>query len=177
MARKKKKSEAATVALRVEEILRLRIDGAEFHDLVQYASEKRWGISERQLRTYIRRADELLVERLDRNRRRVVARHLVQRQALYARALNAADYRTSLAILDSEAKLRSLYPEKGVAELVKLAAAQAQKLDELERRHAAGTHPSPAPEQRPPAGSTDGQHADGDGSHRDVPPGPSPTHA
>ena len=81
MAKKrKKKSDAATVAIRVEEVLRIRIDGAQFHDVVQYAAEKKWGIHDRQLRTYIRRADELLVERQDRSRRRVMARHLAQRQ-------------------------------------------------------------------------------------------------
>ena len=139
MAKKRKpKSEAATVAIRVEEVLRIRLDGAQFHDVVHFAAEKKWSLCERQLRTYIRRADELLVERQDRSRRRVMARHLAQRQVLFARAVSGADYKTALSVLDSEAKLRGLYPEKDIRELVKLAATQAQKLDELERRHAAG---------------------------------------
>ena len=138
----KTKSESSVVAARVEEVLRIRLDGAAFHDVVQYGSEKGWDVGERMLRKYIRRADELLVERQDNNRRRVVARHLAQRQALFARALNAADYRTALAILDSEAKLRGLYPEKDLKELVKLAAAQALKIDELERRNVTATNPS-----------------------------------
>ena len=43
-AEKKPKSDAAEVAKRVEEVLRIRLDGAQFHDVVQYASEKGWGI-------------------------------------------------------------------------------------------------------------------------------------
>ncbi|HEY2909029.1 MAG TPA: hypothetical protein VGI99_02225 [Gemmataceae bacterium] len=147
----KNKSESLTVAARVEEVLRIRLDGAQFHDVVQYSAEKQWDINERQLRNYIRRADELLVKRTDRNRRRVVARHLAQRQALFARAVNAADYRTALAILADEAKLRGLYPEKDLKELVRLAAAQAAKIEELEKRHASGKDSQPDSPERPAA--------------------------
>ena len=98
-------------------MLRIRLDGAQFHDVVQYAAENGWGPKDRQVRTYIQRADKLLVERRDKSRKKVVARHLAQRQVLYARAVNGADYRTALAILDSDAKLRGLYPEKEVKEL------------------------------------------------------------
>src|SRR5688500_12318067 len=120
------KSTKTEVAKRVDEVLRIRLDGAQFHDIVQYASVNGWGVTERQLWTYIRKADDLLVERQDRGRRKVVARHLAQRQALYARALNAADHRTALAVLADEAKLRGLYPDRDLRELHRLAAAQGQ---------------------------------------------------
>jgi hypothetical protein len=108
--RPKKNATSAEVSLRVEEVLRIRLDGAQFHDVVQYASEKGWGVSDRQIGNYIRRADDLLVERQDKGRRRILARHFAQRSALYARAINAADYRTALTVLQDEAKLRGLYP-------------------------------------------------------------------
>src|SRR5262245_46650457 len=129
-----KKSDKAEIARRVEEVLRIRLDGAQFHDIVQHGSEKGWGVTDRQIRKYIARADELLVERQDKSRKKVIARHLAQRMALFARAVNAADYRTALAILADEAKLRGLYPEKEIKELVKLAAAQGVRIEELERR-------------------------------------------
>ena len=97
----KKKAESAEVARRVEEVLRIRLDGAQYHDVVQYAAEKGWDLRERQLREYMRRADDLLVERQERSRRRLLARHIAQREALFARAVNAADLRTALAIADS----------------------------------------------------------------------------
>jgi hypothetical protein len=105
-----KKSTNAVVAARVDEIFAIRLDGAQFHDIVQYAAEKGWNVEDRQLRTYISRADDLLVERQEKSRRRVMARHRAQRRALYARAINAADYRTALAVLSDEARLLNLYP-------------------------------------------------------------------
>ena len=134
---KKPKSDTATVAKRVEEVLRIRIDGAAFHDVVLFASENGWEISDRQVTTYIQRADKLLVERQDKSRKKIIARHLAQRQALYARAVNAADYRTALAVLDSEAKMRGLFAsESELKQLLKLATEQAARLKELEERRA-----------------------------------------
>jgi hypothetical protein len=151
-----KKSDKTEILKRVEEVLRVRLDGAQFHDIVQYGSEKGWGVTDRQIRKYIARADALLVERQDTSRKKVIARHLAQRMALYARALNGADYRTALAILADEAKLRGLYPEREVKELVKLAAAQGVRIEELERRladaHATSATAPPAPPERGPAG-------------------------
>jgi hypothetical protein len=170
----KKKSDSAEVARRIDEVLRIRLDGAQFHDVLHYASENGWGVSERQLRTYLARADELLVERQDRSRKKVIARHLAQRQALFARAVNAADYRTALAILDSDAKLRGLFPDsREVKELLKLAAAQGGRIEELERRLkdalALAAPPPAVGEERAPAGRTPGEAAGRGGA---APPAP-----
>lgn len=141
--RKNPKADTAAVALRVEEVLRIRLDGGQFHDVVQYVAEKEWGLKDRQLRTYIRRADDLLVEQQDADRRRIIARHFAQRQTLYARAVNAADYRTALAILSDEAKLRGLYAsDKDIRDLLKLAAEQGAKIRELETRLADAARPA-----------------------------------
>jgi hypothetical protein len=40
----------------------------------------------------------------------VLALHFARRDSLYARAINAADYRTALAVLSDTAKLQGLYP-------------------------------------------------------------------
>src|SRR6476620_10346841 len=94
-----KKSDGTTVSQRIEDALRILLDGAQHHDIVQYGSEKGWGVSERQIRKYIARAHDLLIERQEKSRKRTIARHLAQRQALYARSVNAADLRTALAVL------------------------------------------------------------------------------
>ncbi|MCE9560420.1 MAG: hypothetical protein K8U57_00035 [Planctomycetes bacterium] len=150
--KRKRKAEAAAVALRIEEVLRIRLDGAEYHDVVQYAAEKGWDLKERQVREYIGRADDLLVERQEPKRRRVIARHLAQRQSLFARCINAADFRTALAVLADLAKLKGLYATgNDVKELVKLATAQGMRIEELERRlHAAGLSSPPAESPSPP---------------------------
>jgi len=153
------KSDKAETARRVEEVLRVRLDGAQFHDIVQYGSEQGWNVGERQIRKYIARADALLVERQDKSRKKVVARHLAQRTALYARAVNAADYRTALAVLADEAKLRGLYPDREARELRKLAAAQTARIAELERQlhaHAATEGAPDADPERGPVGPASG---------------------
>ena len=43
-------------------------------------------------------------------RRQSLVKHLARRDDLYAKAVNAGDLRTALAIADSEAKLRRLFP-------------------------------------------------------------------
>lgn len=171
-----KKADKATIAQRIEEVLRIRLDGAEFHDIVQYASEKQWGVSERQLWNYIHKADDLLVERQERNRKRTVARHVAQRQALFARCVNGADFRTALAVLTDLAKLRGLYPEKEAKELAKIAVAQGMKIEELERRlrDAARTTPTQVQEAGSPAGSTGSSTPGNGGSSGDVASGPGP---
>ena len=158
------KSTKTELAARVDEMLRIRLDGAQFHDIVQYASEKGWGVTERQLWTYVRRADDLLVERQERKRRRVVARHLAQREALYARAVNAADYRTALAVLNDSARLQGLYmSDRDLKELARLAAAQAARVRELEARFDAHPTPLAPPGDRPGAGPAGGDAGGGRG--------------
>jgi hypothetical protein len=126
---------AAEMLLRVDEVLRIRLDGAQFHDVVQYASEKEWGVSPRQVGNYIRKADDLIAERQDKGRRRIIARHMARRESLYARSVNAADYRTALATLSDLAKLQGLYAsDRDMRELLKLAAEQGQKIRDLEAR-------------------------------------------
>jgi len=162
----RRKAEAAEVALRVEEVLRIRLDGAQYHDVVQYVAEKGWALKERQVRNYIRRADDLLVERQERNRRRLLSRHIAQRDALFARAVNAADLRTALAVADSTAKLQGLFTDaRDLRELARLAANQGKRIRELETRlEDARRTPDPAPPTGPEAGPA------GDGVTR-LPPG------
>jgi hypothetical protein len=110
-------------------VLRIIVDGAGFHDVVQYASEKGWAVGERQLWNYVAKANDLLAKRMERDRDKLLARHISQRRNLYARALNAADYRTALAVVDSEAKLCALFPnEKLDVNLDQLALAELQRL-------------------------------------------------
>ncbi len=169
--KRSKKADQATVSLRIEEVLRVRLDGAEYHDIVHYASEKGWNVCGRQVRDYISRADDLLVERQEKKRKRVVVRHVAQRQALFARCINAADFRTALAILADLAKLKGLYATgNDVKELVKLATAQGMKIEEMERRlHAAGLTTATTPPAGPATGSARAEHSGDHGPNDGVP--------
>jgi hypothetical protein len=111
------KSTKAEVQQRVLEVLRLRIGGAEFPDICQYAAdpERNWQVSERQIWRYIQGADALCAKYFDAKAGHLLARHLLQRRQLYAHAMSAGDHRTALAVLRDEAELEGLYPPKKIA--------------------------------------------------------------
>jgi hypothetical protein len=106
------KSTKVVVAQRVNEVLKLRLGGAEFLDIREYAAapEQAWGVSDTQLWRYIREADALCKEHFDAKAEHLLNRHLLQRRTLYAHAMGAGDFRTALAVLQDEAKLEGLYP-------------------------------------------------------------------
>ena len=137
------KGSKAQVAARLEEVIRIRLDGAQHHDICQYASEKGWGLSDRQVRRYTSQADKLLAERREKNRKLTVALSLARREALYARAVNAGDYRTALAILTDKDKLQGFYPaDKEIRELARLTAQQEKRVRELEAKIDSGQRDS-----------------------------------
>jgi hypothetical protein len=107
---RRKRSTEAEVAARVEEVLHCRLNGAEFHDLQALAREKDWNVGDRQLWRYVEAADKLIEEWFEKDRGKLFRRHVFQRRALYARALQDGDYRTGLAILKDEAAFHGLYP-------------------------------------------------------------------
>jgi hypothetical protein len=106
------KSTKAEILQRVEAVFRLRLGGAEFSDIREYAiaPEQNWNVSDSQLWRYIRAADQLVKERFDARAQHLLNRHILQRRQLYAHAMGAGDYSTALRILDSEAKLEGLFP-------------------------------------------------------------------
>jgi hypothetical protein len=67
------KATKAEISQRVEEVLRIRLDGAQMHDILQYASEKKWGVGERQLWNYVAASDDRLIARLDKDRDKLLA--------------------------------------------------------------------------------------------------------
>jgi hypothetical protein len=146
---------------------------------VQYAAEKGWDVQERQLRTYLRRSDDLLVERQERSRRRLVAKHLARRESLFARAVNAADLRTALAVVDSTAKLQGLFTDaRDLKELARLAASQGERIRELEARlDDARRTPETVAAAGPPTGPAGGGDAGrAGGTAGELPGGPGPAH-
>jgi hypothetical protein len=118
----KAKPTKAQVEARVDEILRIRLDGAEIWDVREYVREQEqtqgshWHLAEgqnplsdSQLWRYIAKSDRLLAETCRASRKKVVRRHLAQRRNLFAKALSAGDYRAALAAAESEARLQGLF--------------------------------------------------------------------
>lgn len=98
----------------------------------EYALAQEWGVSDGQLWRYVAKADEALVTALEKNRGKLLARHLAQRRLLYAKALESGAWGQALAALKDEAELERLYdpptadapalPLANAADVVKLLA-------------------------------------------------------
>jgi hypothetical protein len=144
----KAKATKETVRARVEDILRVRLDGAQFFQICEHVRKKEregaepWAVpeggkplSESQLRRYSQRADELMAESCRARRGKLLREHAARRLNLYARALNKGDERTALAVLDSLAKLQGVFPT-GDEALVKELAGARRELAELKARGA-----------------------------------------
>jgi hypothetical protein len=106
------KQTKATIQQRVEEVLQVRLAGAEFWEIRQYASEKEWDVSDRQLWRYVKQSDAVLAEQLEQDRDKLLNRHLAQRRTIFARCMSTGDYRGALSAARDEAELLSLYPAK-----------------------------------------------------------------
>jgi hypothetical protein len=122
MARKKKqgkKSSPATVRLRIAEITRMRLAGAEFADIVEYAGKKdhlngkkSWNVGHSCIRKYISQSNADIARDLEKDRGVVLNMHMMQSRYLYARAIDQGDVKAALSVMVNEAKLHNLYPEK-----------------------------------------------------------------
>lgn len=128
---------------RIEELLAIRLDGAELWDVREYVREKVaahdpvWGknpLSDSQLYRYLQRVDSHISESCKEARSKLLRRHLAQRRRLYARAVNVGDVRAALAALRDEAELLDLYP-KPEDELRKEVESLKRELAELTKNH------------------------------------------
>lgn len=118
------RADKALVQRRQDDILRIRLDGAQWVDVRDFVRVKEkepgsnWFLSEGEnpmsegmIRRYQQRADREMVRTHERSRKKAYYRHLAQRKNLYARATLAGDTRTALSILQDEAHILGLYPK------------------------------------------------------------------
>jgi hypothetical protein len=122
------RADKALSARRVDDILRIRLDGAKWWHVCEFVREKEqeagsaWfleegesPLSDSQIRRYQTRADRLMVEENERSRRTLRRRHVAMRENLYAKAATTGDVRTALTVLQDIDEFLGLYPPKKVA--------------------------------------------------------------
>src|SRR5262245_47978162 len=149
------KATKETIRKRVEEVHAIRLDGAQFVDIRQYAAEKcaagepPWAtekdsppLSDRTLWRYVQASDRLIAESCREGHRRRLRRHLAQRRNLYAKAVSQGDTRAALACLRDEAELLGLYEFEFARQLEDLR----RQLEEVKRN---GTGDPQAPGGEP----------------------------
>ena len=138
-----KRATSPEVLRRVDEILRIRLDGAEWWDVREYvrAKESEVGsawllgegekpMSDSNLWRYVAKADQAMEESASRSRKKLIRQHTAKRRNLYAKAVLSADYRSALSCLRDEAELLGLYPNaKHVVTVTKRAVGQGAPLD------------------------------------------------
>ena len=102
---------------RVDIILQLRLAGAKFQDIRDYAQTpdhdtgRPWHLSDRGLRRYMDRADKLVEQYRDSNRERLLDYHVAATRALRFEATKQGHLETALATLKHEGRLQGL-PEQ-----------------------------------------------------------------
>src|SRR5947209_7067029 len=111
-ARPKPKATKATADRRVEELLRIRLDGAELWDIREYVREKEaeegsaWHLaagekplSDSQLYRYLQKVVSHIAESCRESRPKLLRLSLARRGNLYAKAVSQGDVRAGLAVL------------------------------------------------------------------------------
>jgi hypothetical protein len=112
---------------RIEEVARCILDGAMNGDVMAFirqregdeasaffVGEGRKPLSYSQLTRYIVGAKKLIAKTVEEDRQELIGKHVAMRRHLYARAVSRDDVRAALSILDSEANLLGLFPDKSV---------------------------------------------------------------
>jgi hypothetical protein len=61
------------------------LEGSQFRGIAVFSSKKGWDINDRQMRTYIQKADELLAEGLRESYKQVITLHLARLEMLHGR--------------------------------------------------------------------------------------------
>jgi hypothetical protein len=120
-----KKANKTKTAARVNDLVRVMLDGATVEwDIEGYVREQEreadspWFVGEGdqplsycQVRRYAQKAERKLAEASRTDRAKLFSRHLAQRRGLFQKAVAQGDIRAALAVLDSEARLLALFPQ------------------------------------------------------------------
>jgi hypothetical protein len=117
------KADRPLVQRRVDDLLRVRLDGGARHDVRDYArSQEResaspWFVpdgenplSDVQIWRYLQRADRLIDREHERSRKRLFRRHVARLNHLYARAATTGELSVARAILRDLAEMQRLLP-------------------------------------------------------------------
>jgi hypothetical protein len=106
------KATDAEVERRVDEVYDLLINRVTYRAIVGYGAQK-WGLSERQMAVYMKKAKERIAERAKESQEEQLARAIASYESLYARQVAEKDLGGARQTLDSLVKLLGLSaPEK-----------------------------------------------------------------
>lgn len=91
------KATKAEVQERVNAIYQLILVGASRKDIIQFASSQEWGVTNRQVDTYARKARELFAAEASRERNEYRDESYMRLMYILSRCLEVQDYKTALS--------------------------------------------------------------------------------
>ena len=103
------KSTKTEIEQRVSQIYKLLVIGTSRHQILQYASKKWGGLSDRSVDNYIASARKLMMQNLEIDRAKALSEELELRREIIFRAMSDQKYQIALQASDSRAKLRGLF--------------------------------------------------------------------
>lgn len=107
------KSNKVEIKQRVLVIYKMLINGANTHEILQYASDKTdWNVSERSVYSYINKANKLFEKTADAKQNIELGKALNRYNNLYSLALREKDYKTCAQIQDKLSELMGLKKQK-----------------------------------------------------------------
>jgi hypothetical protein len=108
------KSTRAEIIARVEQVVLLRLNGADLAQVVEYGNQKEWSVGPRMLKKYITAADKKILRQSERNHARNVGLHVARRKRLYCLAMEQQDFKLAHAILKDLGELEAAYPAQAM---------------------------------------------------------------
>lgn len=120
-ARPMVKATKQLVHLRVIAIMRLRLKGASFEAICEYAQQndpdtnRPWHLSRIQLRNYCDKAERMMKSYRSDSRDKLINHHLAVRWDMFAECRANGQIETALGIVKDIARIESVYPSEGNA--------------------------------------------------------------
>lgn len=108
----KKKATPVLAILKVNDVYTMLVKGAGRADIIQYAAEKKWDLSDRQIDAYIAEAKAIFREHAAFDREEEYGKARDQLRDLYQRNHRVQDYKAAHAVRKDLSELHDLYPAK-----------------------------------------------------------------
>lgn len=109
-----KKATKITAETRVREVFVLLVNAATHAEIIRYASEKGWGLTDRQVETYIQRATKQFHDIASFDREAHVGAAIARFEDLYKRCVQASDFRGAASIQEKLCRLLGLEAPQAV---------------------------------------------------------------
>ena len=102
----------AELSERVSQVVDLLLGGAGPRDIKRFAArpEVNWGVSPRQIETYIQKANDVIAAEADRDRGRAFNKAVTRLERLYGRCISTEKFSTALDTQKELNALHGLYP-------------------------------------------------------------------